>query len=104
MDHLFFDCPSVTCRWFFLGIVWADNHNVHQRIFIAKQAFNNPFFMDIFMIGAWCLWKERNDYIFNRKPPCLATWKVSFKARVLDHLVRIKPNLHSSIKLWLQAL
>jgi hypothetical protein len=24
-----------------------------------------PFFMEIVMIGAWCIWKERNDFIFN---------------------------------------
>jgi hypothetical protein len=29
MDHLFFESPSASCRWFSLGIVWADNHNVH---------------------------------------------------------------------------
>jgi hypothetical protein len=56
------------------------------------------------MIGAWCLWKQRNDVIFEGKPPHLAAWKAIFKALVMDHLCRIKSNLHSSIKLWLRAL
>jgi hypothetical protein len=58
--------------------------------------------MEIFMIGAWCIWNERNDLIFNGKPPCLAAWKSAFKAQVSEHLIRIKASLHPSILLWLQ--
>jgi hypothetical protein len=60
--------------------------------------------MEIFMIGAWCLWKQRNVVIFDKNIPCLVAWKVAFKSLVMDHLVRIKASLHSSIKVWLQAL
>jgi hypothetical protein len=56
------------------------------------------------MIGAWCIWKQRNEVIFDSKPPLLAVWKANFKALVLDHLCRIKSNLHPSIKIWLSAL
>jgi hypothetical protein len=45
LEHLFFDCPSATCRWLALGINWASNANVHQKIYIARQAFSKPFFM-----------------------------------------------------------
>jgi hypothetical protein len=50
--------------------------------------------MGIFMIAAWCLWEERNGYIFNNIHPSLATWKNSFKASVKEHLIRIKSTLH----------
>jgi hypothetical protein len=56
------------------------------------------------MIGAWCIWKQRNEVIFDSKPSLLAVWKANFKALVLDHLCRIKSNLHPSIKIWLSAL
>jgi hypothetical protein len=56
---------------------------MHRKLLIAKRDFQQPFFMEIFMIGAWCLWKERNNLIFNNKPPRLASWKVSFKEEVL---------------------
>jgi hypothetical protein len=26
------------------------------------------------MIGAWCLWKKRNEVSFDRKVPCLVAW------------------------------
>jgi hypothetical protein len=104
VEHLFFDCQSVACRWFALGITWNTHLNIHQMIQAAKLDFAQPFFMEIFMLGAWCIWNERNDLIFNGKPPCLAAWKLAFKAQVSEHLIRIKASLHPSILLWIQAL
>jgi hypothetical protein len=102
--HLFFDCPSATCRWLALGINWATNSNVHQKIYIARQAFVEPFFMEIFLIGAWCIWNERNDLIFNKKQPSLASWKDSFKLLVYNHFCRIKSNFHFSLLSWLSTI
>jgi hypothetical protein len=53
----------------------------HRKLtlYIAKQEFSQPFFMEIFMIAAWCLWNERNVLIFNGKAPRVASWKASFK-------------------------
>jgi hypothetical protein len=94
----------VLCRWFALGITWNAHLNIHHKIQAAKLDFAQPFFMEIFMIGAWCIWNERNDLIFNGKPPCLVAWKSAFKAQVSEHLIRIKASLHPSILLWRQAL
>jgi hypothetical protein len=65
VEHLFFNCPASTSRWFALGIIWHETANIHEKLHIAKQSFMQPFFMEIVMIGAWCIWKERNDFIFN---------------------------------------
>jgi hypothetical protein len=103
-DHLFFECYVVACRWFALGISWSTSHNSHQKIYLAKQAFPHPFFMEIFMITAWCIWNERNRFIFSNKPPGFSSWKLSFKEEVLLHMSRIKSSLHQSIIAWLEAL
>jgi hypothetical protein len=60
--------------------------------------------MEIFMIGAWCIWNERNRLIFSSKSPCISWWKVSFKDEVLQHMIRIKSMLHQSIVFWLEAI
>jgi hypothetical protein len=104
LEHLFFDCPSAACRWLALGINWATNSNVHQKIYIARQAFVEPFFMEIFLIGAWCIWNERNDLIFNKKQPSLASWMDSFKLLVYNHFCRIKSSFHISLLSWLSTL
>jgi hypothetical protein len=103
MEHLFFDCPFAITRWFALGIQWNENSNVHHKILLAEQQFNQPFFMEILLIGDWAIWNERNDYVFNHKTPSYASWKAHFKTEVRDHLVRIKKELHRLIISWLDA-
>jgi hypothetical protein len=44
----------------------------------ASAQFHNKFFMDIFIIGAWLIWKQRNDWIFNRIRPSFQGWKPGF--------------------------
>jgi hypothetical protein len=55
--HLFFNCPAAASRWLAWGIVWEENLSVHQKLLQARLDFGQPFFMEIFMNGAWCLWK-----------------------------------------------
>jgi hypothetical protein len=64
VEHLFFDYLSAVCRWFSLGVTWDENSNIHQKLYLAKHDFTQPFFMEIFMISVWCVWNERNDFIF----------------------------------------
>jgi hypothetical protein len=75
-EHLIFECSAAVCRWFALGISWSNSSSFPQKIYLAKQAFPHPFFMEIFMIAAWCIWTERNKLIFSNKPPGLSTWKL----------------------------
>jgi hypothetical protein len=103
-DHLFFECAATVCLCFALGISWSDSGSSHQRIYLAKQAFPHPFFMDIFMIAAWCIWTEINKLIFNNKPPGLSAWKLSLKEEVLRQMIRIKSSLHQCILAWLEAI
>jgi hypothetical protein len=55
---LFFNCPAAASRWFALGIVWEENLSVHQKLLRSQLVFGQPFFVEIFMIGAWCLWNQ----------------------------------------------
>jgi len=71
---------------------------------LLSKGFHFPFFMEVVMIGAWCIWNERNALIFNGKPPNLSAWKTAFKKEVVDHLCRINSSLHASIRSWRNAL
>jgi hypothetical protein len=29
----------------------------------ARQQWSNPFFIEFFLLGAWLIWKQRNDLL-----------------------------------------
>jgi hypothetical protein len=52
MEHLFLYNPLSINKWFTIGISWHESSNVFHKLYIAKQQFSKPYFMEIFMIGA----------------------------------------------------
>jgi hypothetical protein len=44
---------------------WDFNLPFHRMMEQAKQQYTSDFFMEIFMLGAWLIWKERNGTIFS---------------------------------------
>jgi len=38
----------------------------------VKTQSQNPFFMEFFTIAAWQIWKQRNNFIFDRVGPLLS--------------------------------
>jgi len=99
--HLFFECSSSVTRWYILGVQWPTQGTIFQMIIRMKEQLRIPFFMELFLIAAWCIWKERNDFIFNGRIPSVSSWKVAFKKEVLDHFCRIKPSLYQFVRSWL---
>lgn len=71
MSIYFLIAPSAISRWFALGIVWNEGANIHGKLLQGKSDFPYPFFMEVFMIGAWCIWKERNALIWQNSKPKL---------------------------------
>jgi hypothetical protein len=62
--------------------------------------------MELFMIAAWNIWKERNKKLFEGVDPQLASWKARLKTDLSLLVHRTKPDLHSQINqliatLWL---
>jgi hypothetical protein len=76
--HLFFSCPFSVACWRHLGINWRFDLDFHSMMEEAKAHFHNNFFMELFITGAWLIWKQRNDWIFNRSRPSFQSWKLGF--------------------------
>jgi hypothetical protein len=61
-----------------LGISWNLTTEFFQMMQQAKIQHQNPFFMETFIITAWQIWKQRNNYISDRGRPSFGSWKISF--------------------------
>jgi hypothetical protein len=64
-------------------------------------ALGVSFTMDIMIIMCWCIWKERNAWLFNGEDPsidkCVATFKREF-TMVIIH--RAKDSKSEEMKSW----
>jgi hypothetical protein len=64
--YISFSYPySQNCRRY-LNIGWNFSMDFYSMMDVAKDHFFNNFFMEVFMLVVWLIWKERNDFIFNR--------------------------------------
>jgi hypothetical protein len=48
------------------------------------------YFMEIFIVAAWEIWKQRNDKIFKAATPSFQSWKRCFIATTKLQLYRLK--------------
>jgi hypothetical protein len=76
--HLFFSFPFNQVCWRHLNINWRFSQQFHSMMDEVRHEFNNKFIMEIFILGAWQIWKQQNDFIFNRGSPSFLSWKLGF--------------------------
>ena len=62
--HLFFSCTFSQLCWESIGIFWNYIAIFFDMMQEARQHFQGRFFMEFFIISAWQIWKERNNFIF----------------------------------------
>ena len=101
--HLFFTCPFAAECWQLIGIQWHLGTPFFQMLEFAKQEFNFNFFMEIFIIAAWQIWKQRNGQIFERKPISINLWQRSFQEECLNQAHRMKSSLQSPFLSWVNT-
>jgi hypothetical protein len=63
----------------------------------GKTQWTDPMFMEVFIVGAWNIWKERNNMLFNNFTPNLESWKRRFKEDFGLLVHRTKEGLHPFI-------
>ena len=92
--HLFFHCPFSSSCWADLDILCSSQRNRLDILSTARQNYHKPMFMETFMIGAWNLWKERNNLVFNNIPLSKDSWKTNFCSDFSLLVHRTKSELH----------
>lgn len=104
IDHLFFNCEFSKRCWNAIGIHWNSTVELLQRLAIAKNQYNLPFFVEVVLIASWELWKIRNDKVFNRGRASFNLWISNFRNQCLLQSVRFKEDIRSSFCFWLDAI
>jgi hypothetical protein len=59
--------------------------------------WTKKMFMEIFMVGAWSIWEERNAFVFEGVAPDILSWKLRFTTDFKLLVRRTKPDLHPFI-------
>jgi hypothetical protein len=101
--HLFFNCVFSSRIWNYLQIPWSPG-NTMESILLAKRSFLGPCFSEIVILTCWCIWKQRNGWIFKSIRPTFRRWKSSFihEVTMLKHRVK-DDNVHKLLS-WIDSL
>lgn len=102
--HLFFQCPFSEICWNYLNIHWDHSTPFFQTIIKAKEQFNPTFFMEVFAVAAWEIWKHRNACIFRSGNISFEDWKTCFTSTLKLQLLRCKESERDIVCSWLNSL
>jgi hypothetical protein len=102
--HLFFKCPFSSSCWPRLNIAWSDASYTLDIISQAHSTHQGPLFFEKFIIGAWGIWKERNNLIFRDIRPARASWRERVYSDLLLLRFRAPQNLVDHIYSLIDAL
>ena len=86
MEHLFLECPFAQACWSTIQLQTGTSQPFVELESLRNQ-LNVPFFMDTVVLFSWCIWMQRNDFIFKGLQPhpdnCLAHFKREFSLVIL---------------------
>ena len=57
---------------------WNSLLPFYDMLSASKISFHKQFFMEVFIISTWCIWKQRNGFVFDNRPPTIDNWKSDF--------------------------
>jgi hypothetical protein len=69
---------------------------------LAKNHFNHSF-MEVFIIAAWHIRKERNNLIFENSQASITSWKRNLKAECTLQAQTMKASLKSPFLVWFDS-
>jgi hypothetical protein len=69
----------------------------------ARGTFGHNFFMEIMGVVVWCVWKQRNDFIFRNIAPSILSWKGSFGDMLKVQMLRFNIVRRFKVSSWLNS-
>jgi hypothetical protein len=77
LRHLFLLCSFPKNCWASIGVLVPSWLRAESATTYMLRSINLPFAMEIIMIMCWCIWTERNAWIFSNEDEC-STLQVQF--------------------------
>jgi hypothetical protein len=103
-EHLFFDCDFSKGCWNKLGWYWNTSLEFNQMIHTQHSSFSQQGFMELFLLAAWNIWKERNGLIFQGIQPSVTNWLANLKLDLNLHLIRFRESDRPIVQSWIDHL
>lgn len=105
VKRLFFICSSSAVFsnwcWRLMHVRWNLGLSALEMLLQARRDFNSVIFREIIIVGAWAIWKHRNEIVFDGVALSLRRWKQIFKDELGLVVIRAKPSLKQVLEPWL---
>jgi hypothetical protein len=101
LRHLFFKCPFDKNCWNLIGVFVPTLLKAEKAARHIKRALGLPFAMDIIIVMCWCIWTERNAWLFNNEDPQVWKCKESFKKEFALVIPRADSRWVLDMQSWL---
>jgi hypothetical protein len=100
--HLFLRCNFARRCWLIIGITPPRTLDLINTLLRIRMRLKVPWRMEIIIIMSWCIWKSRNNWIFNEIPPTVDACRDMFKREMSLVCHRVKPEIGDTIRSWIQ--
>ena len=99
----YFNCVFSTRIWNYLMIPWIPG-SASEALLSARKSFVGPLFCEVLILACWCIWKQRNWFVFKNIGPTFRGRKKSFFHEVTLLRYRVKQSVYISVSAWLDSL
>jgi hypothetical protein len=97
--HLFFRCNFARRCWLLLGFLPPCSTDLLHTLMRIRRRLQVPWRLEAIIIMTWCIWRCRNNWIFNEIPPLVSECKAMFRSEIVLLCHRVKPILKKILHL-----
>nr|TKW01980.1 hypothetical protein SEVIR_8G214200v2 [Setaria viridis] len=100
--HLLLECPFAQECWINISLfadLTEEPYNILNSFRIQLQV---NFFMEVIVLMSWCIWMERNDWIFKGITPSVHSAMSRFKVVFTQVMLRVKEEWKQPMIEWLE--
>nr|TKW03671.1 hypothetical protein SEVIR_7G056400v2 [Setaria viridis] len=99
--HLILECPFAQECWINISLFTDLSQEPYSILNSFRIQLQVKFFMEVIILMCWCIWMERNDYIFQGINPSVHSAMSRFKVVFTQVMLRVKEDWKQLMIEWL---